>query len=90
MALQILNAGPDPEQVAAEIKSVIIEALPDAVVEVEPRGPGHFEIKVVSNAFAGESRVRQQQIVYGAITHLMAGSSPPVHAVDRMECVIPE
>ena len=89
MALQILNAGPSPDEVAARIRSSIEDKLPGARVEVRPQGPGHFEIDVSSDAFAGKSRVQQQQLVYAAITHLMAGSSPPVHAVDRMECRVP-
>ncbi|NNL64814.1 MAG: BolA/IbaG family iron-sulfur metabolism protein [Myxococcales bacterium] len=51
--------------------------------------PGHFEIRVVSSAFEGLSRVKQQQLVYGAITPLMSGDAPPVHAVDRLETLVP-
>jgi acid stress-induced BolA-like protein IbaG/YrbA len=42
---------------------------------------------VVSDAFEGKSRVRQQQMVYAAITPLMTGDAPPVHAIDRLETV---
>lgn len=89
MALQILNAGPKPEEIADQLHSAIAEAVPGAEIEITPGGPGHFEIRVVSNAFEGKSRVQQQQLVYGAITSLMAGRTPPVHAVDKLECVIP-
>jgi stress-induced morphogen len=38
----------------------------------------------VSDAFAGKSLVQQQQLVYAAITPLMSGDAPPVHAIDRL------
>ncbi|HEB88892.1 MAG TPA: BolA/IbaG family iron-sulfur metabolism protein [Deltaproteobacteria bacterium] len=60
--------------------------MPDAVIEVRPRGPGHFEITVTDSAFEGLSRVKQQQRVYAAIADLMSGPQPPVHAIDRLEC----
>jgi len=89
MALQIVNAGPPPEEIAGRIRSAIAERLPEATIEVLPRGPGHFEISVTDAAFEGLNRVKQQQLVYGAITDLMAGANPPVHAVDRLECRTP-
>jgi len=89
MALQIINAGPPPEEIAGQIRAAIAGAMPDAEIEVTPQGPGHFEIKVADASFDGLSRVKQQQLVYGAITELMAGANPPVHAVDRLECVVP-
>lgn len=89
MALQIINAGPAPDETADRIRAAIASALPNAAIEVRPQGPGHFEIKVTDAAFGGLSRVKQQQLVYGAITELMAGANPPVHAVDRLECLVP-
>ncbi len=89
MALQIMNAGPDPEETMADMKRRIEAALPEAEVEVSPGGAGHFEIRVVSPAFDGLNRVKQQQLVYGAITELMSGKNPPVHAIDRLECRVP-
>ena len=89
MALQIINAGPPPEEIAGQIHASIAAKLPDAVIEVRPQGPGHFEISVTDVAFDGLNRVKQQQLVYGAITQLMAGPSPAVHAVDRLECHVP-
>jgi acid stress-induced BolA-like protein IbaG/YrbA len=35
--------------------------------------------------FAGKPLVRQQQLVYAAITPLMAGDAPAVHAIDRLK-----
>ena len=87
MALQIINAGPAPEEVAEQIRKAIAESMPDATIDVRPQGPGHFEITVTDARFEGLNRVKQQQLVYGAITELMAGPHPPVHAVDRLECL---
>ncbi len=89
MALQIINAGPPPEEIAEQIRAAIAGALPDATIEVQPQGPGHFEICVTDVVFEGLSRVKQQQRVYGVIAELMAGPNPPVHAVDRLECRVP-
>ena len=89
MALQIINAGPPPEDIAGRIRAAIAEAMPDATIDVQPQGPGHFEITVTDAGFEGLSRVKQQQRIYGAITELMAGPNPPVHAVDRLECLLP-
>lgn len=89
MALQIINAGPAPEETAGRLRAAIASALPNAKIEVVPQGPGHFEIKVIDVAFEDLSRVKQQQLVYGAIAELMGGPNPPVHAVDRLECVVP-
>lgn len=89
MALQIINAGTAPEETAGRIRAAIAGALPDATIEVTAQGPGHFEIRVTDQAFDGLSRVKQQQLVYGAIADLMAGANAPVHAVDRLECLVP-
>jgi acid stress-induced BolA-like protein IbaG/YrbA len=71
------------------LRQAIREAIPDGEIEVSSGGPGHFQIRVVSPVFQGQSRVKQQQRVYGAIAHLMSGSNAPVHAIDRLECVTP-
>ncbi len=89
MALQIINAGPPAEEIAERIRHAITQSLPEAEIEVRPEGPGHFAIIVTDQIFEGLSRVKQQQKVYGAITELMAGPNPPVHAVDRLECRVP-
>jgi acid stress-induced BolA-like protein IbaG/YrbA len=89
MALQIINAGPPPEEIAGRIRASIAEAMPEATIVIQPQGPGHFEITVTDAGFEGLSRIKQQQRVYGAISELMAGPNPPVHAVDRLECLLP-
>jgi acid stress-induced BolA-like protein IbaG/YrbA len=85
MALKISSSPPpEPEDVARELAEAIAKALPGASVDVQPGSPGHFELSVASSVLAGLSRVKQQQRVYAAIAHLMAGDSAPVHAIDRM------
>lgn len=88
MSIEIIGQGGVAETEEA-IRAAIREAIPDGEIAVESGGPGHFEIRVTSPVFAGQSRVKQQQLVYGAIAHLMSGANAPVHAVDRLECVAP-
>jgi stress-induced morphogen len=38
----------------------------------------HFEAVIVASAFEGQSRIKQHQLVYGALGELMDG---PVHAL---------
>ncbi len=89
MALRILNAGPAPEKIAEQIRESIEQALAGAEVEVVCSSPGHFQLRVTSQTFADRNRLQQQQAVYAAIAHLMKGGSAPVHAIDRMECLLP-
>ncbi len=60
---------------AAEIEAMIQEAFPDATIEIEDlRGDGdHYAATVVSQAFAGKSRVAQHQLVYKALKGKMGG-----------------
>ena len=53
----------------AEIKRLIVTAIPDADVTIEDlRGDGdHYAALVVSKEFAGLSRVQQHQRVYQAL-----------------------
>lgn len=71
------------------IASAITEALPGAQVIVNLCSPGHYEISVVSELFAGKSRIQQQQLVYAAITPFMSGNHAPLHAVDRLLTKMP-
>jgi stress-induced morphogen len=85
MTLRILSSPSEPDQIADDLKRSIEAAIPGADITVTPVSPGHFEIHVTSDAFAGKSRVQQQQLVYGAIAHLMKGDAAPVHAIDRLQ-----
>ncbi len=75
--------------ILAEIKQKIIEAIPDADVHTEGGG-GHFIIEVTSAVFEGKNPVQKQRLVYKAIWDLMAGDNAPVHAVDKLTCLVPK
>lgn len=51
------------------IKKMILENIPDADVRIEDlRGDGeHYAAYIVSETFAGKSRVQQHQMVYNAL-----------------------
>jgi len=87
MTLQILST--PGEQTEKLLKKAIEEAIAGAEVEVAASGAGHFELRVKAAAFAGQSRVAQQRRVYAAISHLMKGETAPVHAIDKMEILVP-
>ena len=65
----------------AQVEAMIKTGLPDAIVQVRDlRGTGdHYEVIVVSAEFAGQSRVRQHQIVYAAVQSAMATGE--IHAL---------
>jgi acid stress-induced BolA-like protein IbaG/YrbA len=87
MTLQILST--PSEQTEKLLKKAIEEAIAGAEVEVVASGAGHFELRVKAAEFAGQSRVAQQRTVYAAISHLMKGDTAPVHAIDKMEILVP-
>jgi stress-induced morphogen len=60
---------------AREIERLIMEALPDAKVEIRDlAGDGdHYAATVVSSAFRGKTRVQQHQLVYAALKGNMGG-----------------
>jgi stress-induced morphogen len=64
-----------------QVKAAISQALPDARIEVEDLtgGGDHLQVSVVSTAFAGLSRVKQHQLVYGALRSELA--SEAIHAL---------
>lgn len=64
-----------------QVRQAIRHSLPDASVEVEDLtgGGDHLQVKVVSEAFAGLSRVRQHQLVYAALRDELA--SEAIHAL---------
>ena len=64
-----------------QVKAAIGRALPDASVEVEDLTGGgyHLQVKVVSSAFTGLNRVKQHQLVYGALRQELA--SEAIHAL---------
>jgi stress-induced morphogen len=60
---------------ASEIESMILAALPDAVVEITDLAgdDNHFAAKVISESFRGQSRIKQHQAVYAALGGKMGG-----------------
>jgi stress-induced morphogen len=84
--LQILNARVDASDL---LRKALEAAFPGAEIAVSSASPGHFELRVVSKAFEGKTRLQQQQLVYRAITQLMSGEAAPVHAIDRMQTLVP-
>ena len=64
-----------------QVKAAIGRALPDASVEVEDLtgGGDHLQVKVVSSAFTGLNRIKQHQLVYGALRQELA--SEAIHAL---------
>jgi acid stress-induced BolA-like protein IbaG/YrbA len=86
MSLEMLNS---PDRVVERMRSAIEQALPGATIEIRASSPGHFEIRVVSAVFRGKGRVDQQRLVLAAIAPLMHGDAAPVHAIDRLETLLP-
>ena len=64
-----------------QVRAAITQALPDARVEVEDLtgGGDHLQVTVVSTAFDGLSRVKQHQLVYGALRSELAREA--IHAL---------
>ena len=52
-----------------EIETLIMEALPDAKVEIQDlAGDGnHYSATVTSSKFAGKSKIEQHKIVYSSL-----------------------
>jgi BolA protein len=71
-------------QVAKTLKRVLTQSLsPERLAIVDdshrhighagarPEGETHFTVEIVSNAFAGKSRVERQRLVYAALADLL-------------------
>ena len=69
-----------------EVISAIQRVMPDAKVTVEDlSGAGdHLQVKVVSNAFAGLTLIRQHQLVYNSLQTELA--SEAIHALALNTC----
>ena len=72
-----------------QIKQAIESQVPDSIAKVGGDGR-HFEIQVVSPVFEGKRTLEKQRIVYAALSELMAGSNAPVHAIARLDTLVPE
>tara|TARA_B100000579_G_C22358705_1_gene632811 strand:- start:285 stop:521 length:237 start_codon:yes stop_codon:yes gene_type:complete len=58
-----------------EIKELIIDSIPDAIVEIKDLAgdDNHYAAKVTSNSFKGMSKVNQHKLVYDALGGRMGG-----------------
>ena len=74
--------------VADELKELIERAIDGSEAQVAGGG-GHYEITVRADAFAGQSLLAKQRLVYSAIAPMMKGEHAPVHAIDRLTTVTP-
>lgn len=63
---------------SAELKSTIEAALPGAVADVESPDDVHFSARVVSEQFAGLSRIQQHQLVMNLFDGRLGGE---IHAL---------
>jgi stress-induced morphogen len=59
----------------SELEASLREAFPDAEIKVEDlAGDGdHYRARIVSPAFKGLTRVKQHQLVYGALKGRVGG-----------------
>lgn len=59
---------------AEEIQSRILQAIPDAQVQVRDTtgGGDHYEAVIVSASFAGKTKINRHRVVYGALQDAMA------------------
>jgi len=59
----------------AELERSLREAFPDAQIQIDDlAGDGdHYRARIVSAAFSGLSRVKQHQLVYGALKGRVGG-----------------
>jgi len=65
---------------ASELEQRIQDAFPGAQVNVDDLtgGGDHFRAEIVSDRFAGLSRIEQHQLVYGVFGDEVGG---PIHAL---------
>lgn len=71
----------------AELEASLREAFPDAEIHVDDlAGDGdHYRARIVSQAFQGLSRIKQHQLVYGALKGKVGGE---LHAL-ALETSVP-
>lgn len=69
-----------------EIERLIKQAIPDAEILIEALADDgdHYSARVTSNAFRGQPRVRQHQMVYAALQGRMGET---LHALELVTSV---
>ena len=74
--------------IVQDIQAALEQAIPDSSARVAGES-GHFEIHIVSPAFAGLRTLAKHRLVLGAIGPFMEANGGPVHAVDRIVAEAP-
>ena len=69
------------------LRSAVLTAIPNAVVEVTSASPGHYSLVVRSEVFRGRTMLESHRMVYAAIASLMSGDTAPVHAIDTLKTI---
>lgn len=77
------------QEIADQLRALIVTAIPDAEVAVEIGTPGHYSLQVTSAAFEGKSLLAKQRLVFSAISSLMGDDRAPVHAIDSIVAKTP-
>jgi stress-induced morphogen len=75
--------------VATAMKAAIEAAVPEAIVEIDGIGGGHFTVRVTSPAFAGQGTLARQRMVLAALRPFLSGPDAPVHAIDHLQTETP-
>ena len=73
---------------ASELKSLILEAFPDADIEIRSLAADedHYAASIISERFRGKNRVQQHQMVYEALKGRMGSE---LHAL-ALQTGVPE
>jgi acid stress-induced BolA-like protein IbaG/YrbA len=72
---------------AQEIQQLLEQQLEGTTATVNVNG-SHIDITIIGDIFEGVSRVKKQQLVYGAINeHIASGA---IHAVDFIKAFTPD
>jgi len=61
------------------IQNLLLQQLPDCTAEVVSADNIHFQATITSSAFAGKTKVQQQQMVYKILEHYIADGT--IHAI---------
>jgi stress-induced morphogen len=71
------------------IQDIIIEKIPDAQVQVNNTGQGHFSLVVTTPEFIEKNMLARHKLVMSAIAPLMSEPNAPVHAIDNLITMLP-
>jgi acid stress-induced BolA-like protein IbaG/YrbA len=66
---------------ARDIETLIRQAFPKAVINVQGDDGQHFSAEVIDESFRGLNRVQQQRAVYAALKGKMDGAHGELHAL---------